>query len=164
MKCKFLKSTFLLLFLGVGLFCTHAQESVVSSGGDAAGSDGSVNYTVGQTVYASSSTEEGSLSAGVQQPYEFFVVSSADETVAVDIDVNAYPNPTVDQVTLNTKTDGSQNLSFRLFDLEGKLLEQQEILQDKQVISMQHLAPGTYVLKVMQDDDPVKTFKIIKNE
>ena len=36
-------------FLWAGM--VHAQESVVSSGGDASGSGGSVAYSLGQVVY-----------------------------------------------------------------------------------------------------------------
>lgn len=74
-----------------GLTPINAQETVLSSGGNATGG-GSVSYSVGQIVYnAYPGTNDNSEAQGVQQPYE-----SSIETGPVGIAGNDYqPTPTL---------------------------------------------------------------------
>jgi len=57
-----------LLFL-INFNCVQAQNSILSTGGKAAGAGGSVNYSVGQVFFINASSVNGSsISQGVQQP------------------------------------------------------------------------------------------------
>jgi len=71
MRDKKLKLILMLLltacFTGVS-----AQEAVLATGADAAGSGGKVSYSVGQIAYTSQTGSNGSVTQGVQQPYEIF--------------------------------------------------------------------------------------------
>ncbi|WP_170982959.1 T9SS type A sorting domain-containing protein [Dyadobacter frigoris] len=54
------------------VFCfqsSFAQQGGVSSGGNVAGSGGSVSYSVGQVFYISTSAASGTVNQGVQQPF-----------------------------------------------------------------------------------------------
>lgn len=62
---KFILSLISLLLLA---FEVQAQQAVASSGGDAASSAGSVNYTIGQIDYVYAAGTTGSFNQGVQQP------------------------------------------------------------------------------------------------
>ena len=76
-----------LLMLGLGLTGLQAQESVNATGGNAQGSGGSVSYSVGQLFYLIITGETGSVSEGVQQPYEISVVTAVVEAGGIDRDV-----------------------------------------------------------------------------
>ncbi|MEQ9147218.1 MAG: hypothetical protein RLP13_03000 [Cytophagales bacterium] len=63
-----------LTLLGLSLFLSgyiSAQESVSSSGNTISGSNGSISYSLGQTIYISYSGTSGEINEGVQQPFEF---------------------------------------------------------------------------------------------
>jgi hypothetical protein len=154
-------STFLLLFLT--LVKLQSQEAVLSSGSSATGTGGSVSFSVGQLVYTTIIGTGGSISQGVQQPYDIAVISGLDEAKGISLQCIAYPNPTTDQLIL--KIENSYQLSFvvSLFDMSGKLIVNQKISGTETAISMGNLASATYILKVTQNDNEVKTFKIIKN-
>ena len=51
----------------------QAQEAVAAAGGEATGSGGTVSYTIGQINYTTNTGAGGTITQGVQQPYEFFI-------------------------------------------------------------------------------------------
>ena len=149
------------LFLLLGITGLSAQESSNSSGGNAAGSEGSVSYSVGQLFYSSISGNSGTVSQGVQQPFEISVLDVA-ESANLDITIAAYPNPTSDQLNLLIKDFNLTDLSFQLFDMQGKMIRNQIIKSNRTQISMNSLPAAIYVVKINQGSKHLKTFKIIK--
>ena len=162
MKHKRLKLS-ALLFLGLGLTGLQAQESVNATGGDALGSGGSASYSVGQVVYTTNTGTNGSVAQGVQQAFEISVVTGLEEAKGINLSVSAYPNPTTDYLTLEVKDVELLNLHFQMYDMNGKLLQNEKITGNQTSIVMSNLLPATYFVKVIQGNKEVKTFKIIKN-
>ncbi|MDD4641807.1 MAG: T9SS type A sorting domain-containing protein [Bacteroidales bacterium] len=162
MKHKRLKLSALLL-LGLGLTGLQAQESVNATGGDALGSGGSASYSVGQVVYTTNTGTNGSVAQGVQQAFEISVVTGLEEAKGINLSVSAYPNPTTDYLTLEVKDVELLNLHFQMYDMNGKLLQNEKITGNQTSIVMSNLVPATYFVKVIQGNKEVKTFKIIKN-
>ena len=165
MRHKRLKLSAVLL-LGLGLTGLQAQESVNATGGNASGSGGSASYSVGQVVYQTHTGTNGSVSEGVQQPYEISVVTGIEEAKGINLSVTAYPNPTTDFLQL--KVDASTTLSIRslvyqLYDLNGSLLKTEKLHDIETKINMGGLPASTYLLRLLDDTKEVKTFKIIKN-
>ena len=165
MKYKKLKFSALLL-LGLGLTGLQAQESVNATGGNASGSGGTVAYSVGQVVYTTNIGTNGSVAQGVQQPYEISVVTGLEEAKGINLTVSAYPNPTTDYLTLEvdaSTTLSIQSMAYQLYDMQGKLLQNEKITSNQASIVMSNLVPATYFVKVIQSNKELKTFKIIKN-
>ena len=162
MKHKRLKLS-ALLFLGLGLTGLQAQESVNATGGDALGSGGSASYSVGQVVYTTNTGTNGSVAQGVQQAFEISVVTGLEEAKGINLSVSAYPNPTTDYLTLEVKDVELLNLHFQMYDMNGKLLQNEKITGNQTSIVMSNLVPANYFVKVIQGNKKVKTFKIIKN-
>jgi len=162
MKYKKLKLSAVLL-LGLGLTGLQAQESVNATGGNASGSGGSASYSVGQVAYQTHTGTNGSVSEGVQQPFEISVVTAIEEAKGINLSFTAYPNPTTDYLTLEVKEFELSNLHFQLYDINGKLLQNEKITGNQTSIVMSNLVPATYFVKVVQENKEVKTFKIIKN-
>ena len=162
MRHKRLKLSTVLL-LGLGLTGVQAQTGVNATGGDASGGGGSVSYSVGQVVYTTHTGTSGSVAEGVQQPYEISVVTGLEEAQSINLSVTAYPNPTTDYLTLRIDEFEISNLSFQLYDMNGKLLQNEKITGNQTSIVMSNLLPATYFVKVIQGNKEVKTFKIIKN-
>jgi len=151
------------LLLGLGLSVLHAQETISATGGNALGSSGSVSYSIGQVVYTTNTGSNGSVAQGVQQPYEISVVIGLEKAKGINLTCTAYPNPTTDFLTLKVESYDKENLSYQLFDINGKLLASKILLENEATISMTNLVPATYFLKVNQGVKEVKTFKITKN-
>jgi hypothetical protein len=73
-----------------------------------------------------------------------------------------YPNPTTDDVMLTITDRALTNLSYSLIDIQGKVLSNVQITESDTQIRMQHLTTGMYILKLNQNNQALKTFKIIK--
>lgn len=140
-----------------------AQESVNATGGNATSSGGSVNYSIGQVVYTTNSGGSGSVAQGIQQPYVISVISGFEGPNGTKTSISAYPNPTTDLLTLDVIDFHLSPFTFRLYDVVGRLLQNEQIIDRKTNINMSSFVSATYFIKVYQDNNEVKTFKIIKN-
>ncbi len=69
-----------------------SQESVNISGGNAIGTGGSVSYSVGQVFFNTSESTTGSVTEGIQQPYEISVVTSIKEAIGINL-FTSVPTP-----------------------------------------------------------------------
>lgn len=140
----------------------QGQESANASGGDATGSGGSVAYSIGQVAYTTNSGSSGTVTQGVQQPYEIFTVGISEAEASISL--TAFPNPTTDQLTLQVGNQNIGTLSYRLYDLNGKLLNAARIATTQTQVDMSGLAMATYFLNVVNEKGKqVQSFKIIKN-
>ena len=147
--------------LGLGL-TAQAQQATTATGGDASGSGGAVAYSVGQIVYTTNTGTTGSVAQGVQQPYEISIVLGIEDN-SINLGLSAYPNPTTNYLTLNVGNFELSTLNFQLYDISGKLIESRKIISSTETIAMGNLSSATYFLKVSNNNNEVKSFKIIKN-
>jgi len=160
MNVKLLKLSTILL-LGFGLTGLQAQTSINATGGDASGSGGAVSYSIGQVVYTISTGTTGSVAHGVQQPYEISVETGIEVT-EINLSVIAYPNPTSNYLQLSVENVNLKDLSYQLYNINGKLLQTNELASTETQIDISSYAAATYFVKVIQGNNELKTFKIIK--
>jgi hypothetical protein len=156
------KATLVLLLLGIGLTGIKAQESLSATGFNGSGSGGSVSGTIGQVFYTNTITN-GSVAQGVQQPFEISVETVIEEAKEISLHCMAYPNPATNFLTLKVENFNKQNLSYNLYDVNGKLLEKKNLESNETSMDMGNYVPATYFLKVIKDNKTIEIFKIIKN-
>ena len=140
-----------------------AQSNTLAAGGDATGSDGSVSYSLGQIDYIYATGSGGSANQGVQQPFEIFEVLSTEEVNHIQVVAGVFPNPTVNNVTLVIKNVPVDDMSYHLYDMNGRMLLEQKLRDSETMIPMERFASATYFLSVVDQGSLLKTFKIIKN-
>lgn len=161
MNQKKAKLTFLFL-AGIGFSGLQAQDASTASGGDASGAGGSAAYSVGQVAYTSIETASGSVNQGVQQPYKVSTIG-INTNPDIDLLMSVYPNPSTTLINLSVQNMDLTNLSYQLFDVQGKLLVSQKITNSETSIVMEEFATGSYFLNVINNQEELKSFKIIKN-
>ncbi|MFK7922656.1 MAG: T9SS type A sorting domain-containing protein [Bacteroidia bacterium] len=154
---KIVLTSCLCFSLSLGL----SQESQNAAGGEASGSGGTVSYSVGQLVYTTAIGTTGSVAQGVQHAFDIYAVGIEDQVW--DFKVAVYPNPTSNKVNLSIENYPAKQLSYQLYDLQGKLLAKDVILPQTTEIEFSSLAAAVYFLKVMQENQQLKSFKIVKN-
>jgi len=157
-----MKKVRILFLFCIGLSKIFAQEANLSSGGNASGAGGSASFSVGQVVYSTNNGINGSVSLGVQQPYEIIVLNGLNEAKGITLLCSAYPNPAKDFVTVKVENNKTENLVYQLLDTTGKLLESKKSEGFETNILMSSFKPATYFLRINQDNMLIKTFKIIK--
>ena len=152
-----------LLLVAFRPVCLHAQEAIPAAGGDATGNGGSVSYSIGQVDYSTNTSANGSVSEGVQQPYEIFVITGTEVFPSVSLSCKAFPNPATDFLILSVGESEKENLSYRLSDLNGRVIASGKVIEEQTKIQMGTLRNGNYFLSVVMNNAEIKTFKIIKN-
>ena len=162
-----MKKQFFLTVICIGfLLCGMAQSGIVTVGGDAQSSTGSVSYTVGQIAVQTAANNSGSVSVaeGVQQPYEIQTVGVDDYPMIV-LDAVVYPNPTenIAQLKLNGFELPADGLQAHLFDSRGKLLQVIKVTDDLTAFQIGQYATGTYYLEVRDGKRVLKTFKVVRS-
>jgi hypothetical protein len=140
----------------------HAQEAVSAAGNEAGGTGGTCSYTIGQIAYTSNTGTSGEVNQGVQQPYEILTTVGIEDK-HITLELAAFPNPTNGSMTISVSEHTQGKLSYQLFNVQGKLLEEKEIIQHETTVSMERLASASYLLKITDNGQLVKEFKIIKN-
>jgi hypothetical protein len=145
-----------------GTVNAYGQQAVPASGGNATGSGGTSSYTVGQVGYVTAVGSGGSSQEGVQQAYDFVVVS-APAIDEVTIAISVFPNPAIDHILLDVEVDKLKSPRFQLFDMNGKLIRDQRIERSQTSIPMDGVASGMYFLTVTDGMKELKKIKIIKH-
>jgi hypothetical protein len=140
----------------------QGQQAVVTTGGTATGAGGSVSYTVGQAAYQTFTGTGGSVMQGVQQPWEVSSPVAIENTEDISLLMNVYPNPTSGAFKLVVGTLENRNLRFRLYDMNGVMLQDQKIDSEETEIFLQDLSSSIYFLKIMDSNREIKIFKMIR--
>ena len=155
-----LSTVLLFAFVLTGLY---AQETIPAAGGLASSSEGTISYSVGQMVYTTNIGTDGSVSQGVQQPYEISIITGLEDAAGINLESAVYPNPTSNFLYLKIESYNNEQLSYHLFNGNGKLLEDKRLTGEVTAIPMSHFVPAIYFLKVIDEQKELKTFKVIKH-
>jgi hypothetical protein len=139
-----------------------AQNCVAASGGEASGSGGTVSYTIGQVFYRINSGSYGTVTEGVQQPAEIFVITGIIKT-DIMLKVSVFPNPAKLFVILKVDDEKIEKFRYQLYDIDGKLLIAKNVTESETSIDISMLKSSVYFLKIINSNREEKTFKIIKN-
>ncbi|MBL7918269.1 MAG: T9SS type A sorting domain-containing protein, partial [Bacteroidia bacterium] len=74
-----------------------------------------------------------------------------------------YPNPTSNFLTLSISHYTTENFSFVVMGIDGRIISTGEITGNETIISMESLASGQYLVNINSNSRLVKSFKVIKN-
>jgi hypothetical protein len=79
------------------------------------------------------------------------------------ITLTAFPNPTVENLTLQISNYNHEKQVYQLFDVQGKLLSTGQIESPQIFISMSSLSSATYFIHVVNEkNEEIQSFKIVK--
>ena len=153
-----LKNT-LLFFLLLTSVCVSAQEVVATQGDSYTNSSGSIDFTIGEVVINTGSDGSNDLTQGFHQTNWNFV-SIEDHVPSYEAII--FPNPTSEILTIRTST--FENVTYALYDAQGKLVIQDKLSSVQTPIQVSQLAPGAYSLILNNDAQNLKTFQLIKQQ
>ncbi|MFZ4411820.1 MAG: T9SS type A sorting domain-containing protein [Bacteroidales bacterium] len=140
----------LFLTLSTGLFTKIATaQNTVSMGVN--------SISIGITV----ATAQPGLAISATKAYDILTVT--DVSPANEISLSADTNTISDNLTLNISANPAAQYSVRLSDVNGMLLLENETTGNTTQLSMVSFPPSIYLLKVLQNNNEIRTFRIIKN-
>jgi hypothetical protein len=140
-----------------------AQEVVSTQGDSYSNSNAGIDFTIGEVIIKTGTDGSHDLTQGFHQTnWNFLGV----EDFAPDYEASIFPNPTSD--VLNIKTSSFENVTYTLYDAQGKLVLQSILAAEVTPIQVSHLAPGAYSLQLTFEEgkksaSKSKTFKLIKS-
>jgi len=150
----------ILKFISFFLLCQSiaAQENFVSTGGEKAGKNATISFTIGQIFYHTTSGNSIKLNTGLQIPYASYVYI---KPIREKPKIIAYPNPTIDYLTVDVKNYEFGEMTLNLFNINGKLLESRIIREEKTVLNIEKLPTGIYLINISSgiEQDNVKIIK-----
>jgi hypothetical protein len=155
-KNKYLLFYILLLSLNI-----KGQNTCISSGNNAIGIGGSVTYSIGQIDYETFSNSNGTLTLGVQQAFEIFNIGIFEKSSFFQT-ITVYPNPTSDKLVIETNIFNFKDLKYQIIDLNGKIIENNFFNHYQNMIDLSFFLPTVYFVKIIKDEETIKTFKIVK--
>lgn len=155
---------FIILFMG-NSSCVVGQQNTVASGGLHTGTGGSVSFTLGQIDYINLSSPTALITQGVQQPFELFIIAT-DIPIVIDRspEFTLYPNPTKDYTVLHVKYSLIKSMSYVLYDILGRVVARQRLINVRTTIRMDNMPSAVYILTVIDDSNNkvITQFKIVK--
>lgn len=145
----------------------NAQEVVSTQGTTYSNASGTIDFTIGEVLISTGADGTNNVTQGFHQTNWNFL---GMEDFAPEIDVSIFPNPTQDVLYINTKS--FENVTYTLYDAQGKLIIQNKLCADITPVQVNQLAPGSYSLELIFDElnngtlnhPKRKTFKLIKSQ
>lgn len=108
-----------------------------------------------------------SLSAYSSFSFQTACANNTEETALVVQEINAYPNPFLDQITLDIVLAKKENIILEINDLTGKLVKKINAGtlgqgQHRLQFSGENLTSGIYLLQLYSEYYPLEQIKLIK--
>lgn len=138
-----------------------SQQGIVSAGGNQTSNSGSISFSIGQISDRTNSNSSFTISEGIQQAYEIYTLSSSKLTFKFDVKI--FPNPTSDVLQVSFSNLLKEEIEFQLFDLNGSLISNERITEEKINLNMSNFSIGPYLLKMYSSNKLINSYKIIKN-
>jgi len=157
-----MKQTFTFLLLAIPLICMAVTPLARQYSYDASGNRTAcavINMSPPQAPPDSTKDQKLQVTSYELQEieYEYFIEKIAQTEIKI------YPNPTTEKITL--AISGWENLQtgmFKLYSLNGQLLQEQLVHSFTTTISLIGMPKGAYILKV-NVNGVTEDWKIIKN-
>ncbi|MDG1160265.1 MAG: T9SS type A sorting domain-containing protein [Flavobacteriales bacterium] len=148
----------LLLFSLLATGTVSAQEVISTQGDSYSNASANIDFTIGEVIIDTGTDGTNDLTQGFHQTNWSFV---GLEDFARDYEAIIFPNPTED--VLNIRTSRFENVTYTLYDAQGKLVMQDILSTEQTPIQVSQLAPGSYFLTLNNETQNLKTFKLIKH-
>ena len=141
----------------------HSQEVIGGAGSYGENNGYSLAWTLGETVIETASDPDNStyLTQGFHQGS--FVITYVGEKDEPELDVNIYPNPVAEQLTIDIRGDYAQDLEYEIYDLSGKSVFSGRLSDPTNRVNMNRLANAQYILLIKSQSTQFKeTYKLQK--
>jgi hypothetical protein len=152
-----MKKNTIVLFSLLTTLTVSAQEVVSTQGDSYSNASANIDFTIGEVVINTGTDGTNDITQGFHQTNWNFV---GLEDFAPNYEAIIFPNPTED--VLNIRTSTFENVTYTLYDAQGKLVMQDILSAEQTPIQVSQLAPGSYSLTLNNQTQNLKTFKLVK--
>ena len=154
-----MKKRTLLVFSLLSTLAVTAQEVVSTQGDSYSNASANIDFTIGEVVINTGTDGSNNLTQGFHQT-DWNFVGLEDHSPSYEATI--FPNPTSE--VLNIRTSTFENVTYTLYDAQGKLVLQDKLSAEQTPIQVSQLAPGNYSIILNSETQNLKTFKLIKTQ
>jgi phosphoribulokinase len=137
----------------------HSQEVVSTQGETYSSPNAIIDFTVGEVVINTVSDGTNNITQGFHQTNWNFV---GLENHTPSFEAIIFPNPTSE--VLNIRASAFENVTYTLYDAQGKLIVKDKLTAEQTLIPVSQLATGSYSITLNNPTQNLKTFKLIKTQ
>ena len=137
----------------------NAQTVITPAGNHFSSPSVSLSWTLGEPVIESFTGTEAILNQGFLQTG--LKVTPIKDSSGLELHIRAYPNPASEILYL--EMEEYENLSWYLYDANGKLILMKKIESRITEIPVVDLNSATYLLKIKRRNNELKAFRIVIN-
>lgn len=148
----------ILIFISLLSTLIGSSQEVVSTQGDSySNGNSSIDFTIGEVVVNTGTDGTNDITQGFHQT-NWNVVGVENQVPSFEATV--FPNPTSE--LLNIRASTFKNVTYTLYDGQGKFVLQEKLIGNETSIQVSDLATGNYSLILNNETENLKTFKLIK--
>jgi hypothetical protein len=157
------KKSFLFVFFSIITSLSNAQSGFVSLGATISNQQGSISYSIGQSAFVNSKSNEGSMEFGIQQPYQYISVTSIPGINSAE-GINIFPNPTRESLLITgfNRLSLSDQMTIQIVSQSGQILKQYRMTNTALKIDVKNLYPDTCFLTIIKNYKILNVYKFIK--
>ncbi len=135
----------------------YAQEVISSQGSTYVNTNGTIDFTLGEVITNTETSGNFTLTQGFHQTnWNFLGLEDFNPTYSASI----FPNPTSDELII--KASDFEKVTYSLFDDQGKLISQNLLSGEVTLIQVNQLEFGTYYITLKNENQQLKSFKLVK--
>ena len=138
-----MKRRTIVVFSLLSTLSATAQEVVSSQGESYSNVTGSIDFTIGEVVINTETSGAGEITQGFHQT-NWNILSVEDH--APSYEVTIFPNPMED--VLSIETSKFDNVTYTLYDAQGKMVMQNKLSAEQTPIQVGQLVQGAYTLEL----------------
>lgn len=166
--CRQAGLLFCILYFAFSSFAQTLSPQVISTAGDySVGSNGSLSWTIGETITETYTNGNNILTQGFQQDTTIIVKI---QDLNISFLVSVYPNPANDYLVVEFLSPFNTGINIDLFDMQGKKISAGSLPPSngsttvKKQVDIKNFASADYLLNITSANGRlIKSYKIIKH-
>jgi len=150
------------ILFSLGMFSQSANPEVMSSSGDYnENANGSLSWTLGETIIETIEGVDNKLTQGFHQ--STYTVVNIYECKDNKFEISVYPNPATDFVNIKTDNVEFEDYTISVTDIEGSVLYNNKMNGNYHKVDLASLAGATFLLTIISlEGKVIQTYKIKK--
>ena len=137
-----------------------AQEVITPSASYFETPSMSLTWTIGEIAVETFANDDIMLTQGFNQ--SDIIITDITKELFTDFKIAIYPNPVKDIFNIKVETDHIQHLKAELYSLAGAKLLSEQVKPGTMQINTDRLPASEYILKIYDNLQEIKSFKVIK--
>ena len=153
---------FFIVFSSLSGFCQSLDLEVIASAGKSSQNlNFQLDWTIGEVITTTISSEDYILSQGFHQPN--LIISSIGLSDFPGLSVSIYPNPATEVVSVKLSSFGEDDRIIELIDMSGRICFYEQSNAQEIEINLLGFEKGLFFLRIHDSNGKhLGSFKIIK--